>query len=85
MGIHRADGGYSATVEGFFVVSGERKRLAKTNGSKFVLTEPCELAIGSTGDLLVIVDGKRDSERVMLPKGIANGQIVAEYTVIAPF
>jgi len=85
MGLRRENGGYSATDEGFFVYSGERIRLAKTNGSTFVLAEPCEIAPGTTGDLLIIVDGKRDSKRVMLPKGVASGQSVAEYAVIAPF
>ena len=85
MGIRRENGGYSSTVEGYFVHSGAWIRLAKTNGCTLVLAEPYELAPGTTGDLLVIVDGKRDSKRVMLTKGVAHGQLVAEYEVIAPF
>ena len=82
MGFHRDNGGYSASVEGYFVLNGERIRLAKTNDSTFVFAEPCEHAPGTTGDLVVIVDRKTDSKLVVLPKGLAGGQTVAEYSVL---
>jgi hypothetical protein len=85
MGLRRENGGYSATVEGYFVFRGERIRLAKTNGRTFVFAQPCELAPGTTGELLVIVDGKQDSKLVVLPNGVASGQPVAEYEVVVPF
>jgi hypothetical protein len=84
MGIHR-ENGYSATVEGFFVLRGERIRLAKTNGSAFVLAEPRDLPAGTTGELLVIVDGQKDSKAVTLPEGATTGQTHVSYKVAAPF
>lgn len=77
--------GYSADVEGFFVIRGERVRLAKTNGRTFVLAEPCELPPGAEGDLLTIVDGESNSRRVVLPEGVCQGQTVVKYLVAAPF
>jgi hypothetical protein len=84
MGIQR-ENGYSASVEGFFVLNGNRLRLAKTNGRAFVLAEPSEFAPGTAGELLVIVDGQEDSRRVMLPDGAVSGQTLVNYTVVAPF
>ncbi|MDZ4817373.1 MAG: hypothetical protein SGJ20_00195 [Planctomycetota bacterium] len=85
MGISRPNGGYSATVEAYFVVEGDRIPLAKTNGSSFVVDAPCELAPGTRGDLLIIVDGNQSSSLVELPDGIALGQEQVRYEVIAPF
>ena len=84
MGIHR-EHGYSASVEGFFVLQGTRIRLAKTNGCTFVLAERCELAPGTTGELLIIVDGQEDSKMVTLPEGAISGQTLVRYEVAAPF
>jgi hypothetical protein len=84
MGIHH-ETGYSADVEGFFVVNGERVRIAKSNGSTFVLAEPCELPPNTEGDLLTIIDGNRDSRRIELPYGVIAGQTTVDYRELAPF
>lgn len=85
MGTHHEDG-YSADVEGFLVVGGNtRIRLAKTNGCTVVLAEPCELAPRTEADLLVIVDGRANSRRVILPNGVVQGQTMVPYLVAAPF
>ncbi|HVX60225.1 MAG TPA: hypothetical protein VHC19_06485 [Pirellulales bacterium] len=84
MGI-RHEYGYSAEVEGFFVTKEKRIRLAKTNGSAFVLAEPCELPPGIEGDLLVIIDGNAHSQRVVLPNGVERGQTAVNYALAAPF
>jgi hypothetical protein len=84
MGFYR-EYGYSAEVEGFFVVDGERIRLAKTNGATFVLVEPRAIAPGTSGELLIIVDGQKDSKRVTLPDGVLPGQTLARYALEAPF
>ena len=84
MGTHHKDG-YSADVEGYLVVDGRRTRLAKTNGSVFVLAEPREVTPGTEGELLVIVDGRKHSRRVMLPAGISEGQSIVVYKAVAPF
>ena len=84
MGTQR-ENGYSADVEGFFVVNGNRIRLAKTNGSTFCLAESCELPPGSEGDLLIIIDGKSHSRRVVVPDGVCLGQTQVSYKVSAPF
>ena len=85
MGIHRDNGAYSANVEGYLVIGRKRIRLAKTNGVTCALAEPCELAPGTIGDLVIIVDGKKDSKMVSLPNGVTKGQVTADYNVIAPF
>jgi hypothetical protein len=84
MGTHHKDG-YSADVEGFFVVNQRRIHLAKTNGCTFVLAEPCEFPPGTEGDLLVIVDGKSSSRRIEVTDGIVPGQTVVRYRVTVPF
>ena len=84
MGTFHKDG-YSADVAGFFVFGGERFRLAKTNGRRFVVADPCELSPGAEGDLITIVDGIEDSRRVVLPEGVCRGQTIVEYVVAAPF
>ena len=84
MGIHHADG-YSADVEGFFVVDQLRIRLAKTNGCTFALAEHCVLSPGTEGDLLLIVDGKSSSRRVEVTDGIMPGQTVVRYRPAVPF
>jgi len=84
MGVYHEDG-YSAAVEGFLVVHGARIRLAKTNGETFTLAESCELAPGTTGELLIVVDGKISARLVTLPGGVSEGQALVSYTVAAPF
>ena len=84
MGIQH-EHGYSAEVEGFLVIGGERVRLAKTNAHALVLAEPCELPPGAVGELLVIVDGKPDSRLITLPGGVCKGQTLVNYQVAAPF
>ena len=77
--------GYSAEVEGFLVIRGERVRVAKSNDRAFVLAEACELPPGTVGELLLIVDGKPDSRLITLPGGICKGQTLVPYQVAAPF
>jgi hypothetical protein len=84
MGIYH-ENGYSADVEGFFVIRGNRVRLAKTNGYTFVLAESCELPPGAEGELLTVVDGNSNSRRVVLPDGVLRGQTLVKYEVAAPF
>jgi hypothetical protein len=84
MGIHHSDG-YSADVEGFFIVGELRIRLAKTNGSAFFLAESCELPPGTEGDLLVIIDGKSTSRHVEITDGIVPGQTLVRYQTAVPF
>jgi hypothetical protein len=84
MGIHHEDG-YSADVEGFFVVDQVRIRLAKTNGCTFVLAEHCVFPPRTEGDLLVIVDGKSSSRRVEVIDGILPGQTIVRYQTAVPF
>jgi len=84
MGI-RHENGYSATVEGFFVVNGDRIRVAKSSHLVFCVAVPLELPPGTEGDLLVTIDGESHSRRVRLPKGMHPGQLEVPYEVTAPF
>jgi hypothetical protein len=84
MGVQR-ENGYSASVEGFLVVSGTKYRLAKTNGVTLVLSEPCVLPPGSEVELVIIVDGNSDSKQIVLPDGVLPGQARIPYQVTVPF
>jgi len=86
MGIHR-EGGYSANVEGYIVVDGFRMRLAKSNGTTLVLNQPCDVAIPPRTDaeLVIIVDGNKDSKRIVLTKGVNLGQRAVPYEEPVPF
>ena len=81
MGVHHQDG-FSAAVEGFLVVGGDRFRLAKSNGQSFALAEPCDLQPGSEAELLIVIEGNATTRRVMLPEGIVHGQVVVKYAAI---
>ena len=84
MGTRHKDS-YSADVDAFLVVGGRRFRVAKTNDRTMSLAEKCELAAGTQGELLIIVDGNESSLLVALPGGVVAGQSVVPYTVTAPF
>ncbi len=84
MGVHHEDG-YSATVEGYFVVGNERFRLAKTNGSTFVLAEPCAVAPATQGELVITIDENEQRCSIEVPDGVVDGQIVVPYKVTVPF
>ena len=84
MGTHHKDG-YSAEVQGFFVVGQDHLRLAKTNGCAFALAESRQLLAGTEGDLLVIVDGVKSSRRVAVVEDVPLGQSTVKYAVTAPF
>ncbi len=86
MGIARTNG-YSATVEGYLIVGDGRYRLAKTNGVRLVLSQPCadEFPPGTDGELVIIVDGDRGSKRITLPDGVVCGEHQARYEAFVPF
>jgi hypothetical protein len=84
MGVHHEDG-YSANVEGYFVVGKQRLRLAKTNGRTFVLADPCVLAPATNGELIVTVDGEERRCSVEVPDGVLDGQTIVPYKVTVPF
>jgi hypothetical protein len=84
MGIRHHDG-YSADVKGMLVVDDAGYRLAKTNGTAFVLAEACVAVPGTIGEIRVIVDGDENCRSVELPEGITPGQTKVRYNVIAPF
>jgi hypothetical protein len=84
MGTSHADG-YSASVKGYLVVGENRFRLAKTNGATFVLAEPCDLPAGTTGELVISIDGHSSSRLVELPAGVRRTVENIPYRVTAPF
>lgn len=84
MGIQR-NNGYSATVEAFLVVGESMIRLAKTGRTTLTFADACELPPETEGELVVCVDGHRDTRSVVLPDWLSLGQRVAAYAVTAPF
>jgi hypothetical protein len=84
MGIQR-ENGYSASVEAFLLVGGQHIRLAKTGPDKVVAVEPCELPPGTEGELVILVDGHRDSRSVVLDDGAISGRQEIRYSVAVPF
>ncbi len=84
MGIQR-ENGYSATVEAFLVVGDHHIRLAKTGPDEITFVEPCELPPGTEGELVIIVDGHRDSRAIVLDEGAIRGRQEVRYSVAVPF
>jgi len=84
MGVQR-ENGYSASVEAFLDVAGQHIRLAKTGPDEITFVEPCELPLGTEGELVIIVDGDRDSRSVVLNEGAALGSREVRYSVAVPF
>jgi hypothetical protein len=78
-------GCYSARVEAYLVVAGERIVIAKTGPDAVTLVEPCELPPGTTGELEIIVDGHVDSKLVVLNDGAMSHRREVRYSVLAPF
>jgi hypothetical protein len=84
MGIQR-ENGYSATVEAFLVVGEQHLSVAKTGRDAVVLAEPCELSPGTEGELVMIVDGHRESRPVVLDDGAVSGRREVRYSVAVLF
>jgi len=85
MGVYR-ESGYSASVHAFFITKEFKFALAKTNGRTFVLAEPIEFPPGTSGDIVVFLDGEKNSQRrVSIPCGVAKGETIVTYVVEAPF
>ena len=84
MGIQR-ENGYSASVEAFLIVADQHIRLAKTGPNKVTLVEPCELSPGTEGELVIVVDGHRDSRTVVLDDGAICGRQEVRYSAAVPF
>lgn len=72
--------GYSAQVDGFLIVGGERYRIAKSNHLFVHLAEPAAKDIpGGRAVLEITIDGNVDSQPVAIGYTIA-GHTVVEYT-----
>jgi len=84
MGIQR-DNGYSASVEAFLVIGEQHFSVAKTGRDAVVLAEPCALPPGTEGELVMIVDGHRESRAVVLDDGAINGRREVRYSLAVPF
>jgi hypothetical protein len=78
-------GGFSARVEAYLVVCGERIVIAKTGPDTVTLVEPCELPPGTIGELEIIFDGYGDSRLVVLDDGAMIDRREVRYSVLAPF
>ena len=84
MGVHR-ENGYSASIEAFLIIDGHRFALAKTNEAEFYLAESCESPPNTDAEMLIVIDGASDTQRVTLPDGIVLGQCCVRYEVAVPF
>ncbi|MBA3481962.1 MAG: hypothetical protein H0T51_09120 [Pirellulales bacterium] len=84
MGMQR-ENGYSASVEAFLVVGGQHISVAKTGRDTVTLVEPCDLPPGTECDLVMIVDGHRESRAVVLDEGAIRDQREVYYSVAVPF
>jgi len=84
MGIQR-ENGYSASVEAFLVIAQQQFTVAKTGRDTVTLVDPCEIAPGTEGELVMIVDGHRESRAVVLDDGGESGRREVRYSVAVPF
>jgi hypothetical protein len=83
MGIQR-ENGYSASVEAFLVLGEQHISVAKTGRDTVTLVEPCDLPPGTEGELVMIVDGHRESRAVVLDDGANRERREVRYSVAVP-
>jgi hypothetical protein len=84
MGIQHSDG-YSASVEAHLVVGGQQFSVSKVGRDSFTLAESCDLPLGTEGELVIIIDGHRNSRMVVLDEGATRKGHKVRYSVAAPF
>jgi hypothetical protein len=66
--------GYSASVELYLLVGGERFRVAQVGPKSFVLKDDDALIPpGTEGYLVIIVDGRKKSYPILLHQGTTAG------------
>ena len=64
--------GYSAQVELYFLVDGKRHEIAQIGNGSFILRDPNEIPPGTSGTLVIKIDGREEREEVMLCNGAAK-------------
>jgi hypothetical protein len=84
MGIQR-ENGYSASVAAYLIVGNQRVQVAKLNRDYLTLADTCELAPETEAQLNIIIDEKKSTRMILLNDGVAAGQRVVRYSVLAPF
>lgn len=84
MGTFHNDG-YSASIEAFLIIDGQKFKIAKTSRDTLTFAQPCELPPGSEGTLSITVDGCQSTRLVVLDDGVINGDQLARYSTAAPF
>jgi hypothetical protein len=61
--------GFSAHVDLFLLVDGERLDVAQVGPSSFIFSKPVELPPGTEGELVISVDGVETKSQVLLQHG----------------
>jgi hypothetical protein len=64
--------GYSADVEVYLLIAGERVDVAQIGHGKLILRTPREFPPGTRATLVFTVDGQEEREEVVLCEGAAN-------------
>jgi hypothetical protein len=84
MGTFHKDG-YSASLEIFFVLAGQRFKIAKTSRDTLTFSHPCDLPPGTEGTLSITVDGCESTRLIVLDDGVLRGDQSARYSTATPF
>jgi hypothetical protein len=78
MGTQWTDG-YSAEVELFLVVDGERLPLSHVRDKDITLRNGRNIPSNTAAQLVIIVDGRADVHEVVLPTGATESQDTLSY------
>jgi hypothetical protein len=77
--------GYSSSVTAYLTIGGQQLQIAKINGDYLTLAETCALAPQIEAQLNIIIDGRKSTQMILLNDGVAAGQRLVRYSMLAPF
>ena len=73
MGIKWPDG-YSASVDVFLELDGQRYCVERLSDGNFDLRDDCECAPGTLANLVIVIDGDERKFPILLSRGIAEAR-----------
>ena len=71
--------GYSAHVEIYLEVGGERFDIAQIGDGSFILRDAGQIPIGTRGRLVIKIDGHEEEEQIFLFEGTVSGKETVEF------
>ena len=78
MALHWPDG-YSAQIDAYLLVNGERYAVAQVVGGALILRQPQQIAAGTPARLVIAIDGHEKVQSIVLGEGASVGQQLVPY------